>query len=48
MKYESIRKMVDKDFARNIRKVYPHKSFRNATKNLNDILEEMLYGTKKR
>ena len=42
------RMTVDKDFEKNLIKLYPYRSFRQATKELNEILQEMLYGKKKK
>lgn len=35
---------ADKDFERNLRKRFPYKSMYQITKELNDVLEKMIYG----
>lgn len=41
-KYDQIR--VDIQFKANLKKAFPDKSFRKATAELNNILEEIIYG----
>jgi len=37
----------DRDFINTVKIIYPNKSFTNATKEINVILNKLLYGTKK-
>ncbi len=44
--HQGKRERIDKEFAENIKKLHPDKSFREATKELNKVIQEMLYGPK--
>lgn len=37
---------ISKQFEKNLRKLYPYRSLYKATKELNKVLEEMIYGVK--
>ena len=41
------RHRIDRTFCKLIKKKFPDKSFRQATKELNKVLEDMLWGPKK-
>lgn len=45
--HQSEHQRVDKRFVELMKKKYPNKTFREATKELNRVLEDMLFGKKK-
>ena len=45
--HQSERQRVDKKFVKLVKKKFPNKSFREATRELNRTLEDMLFGKEK-
>lgn len=39
---------INKEFASNMKKLYPHRTMTDATRELNKVLEDILYGKKRK